>query len=269
MIKIAIRDDDMNYFTKVEDIEMVYKDFDNFPVSFAVIPNVLDVSTKGACTETKGNTIPRNIGDNIRLIEWLKDKLSKNECDVLLHGINHNYKYIDGVRYAEMQWRDGEDDLQKLILKWKKVLSKLLDYKITCFVAPSNKITRFCLQKVEDCGLNFSGIVPFKFNERITFRNIRNYIHRWTFRAINNLPYPGVYEYSSHKELNACLLQSYEYLVKMFDYCNAHNLPMVVNVHYWSLRDNLDDLDVLLRFVQYATMRGAVPSKLTDIFKEE
>lgn len=40
MIPIAIRDDDMNYFTKVEDIEFVYKDFNKFHVSFAVIPAV-------------------------------------------------------------------------------------------------------------------------------------------------------------------------------------------------------------------------------------
>ena len=48
MIKIAIRDDDMNFFTKVEDIKVVYKNFNYFPISFAVVPYVLDVSTKGA-----------------------------------------------------------------------------------------------------------------------------------------------------------------------------------------------------------------------------
>ena len=106
MVKLAIRDDDTNFFTKVEDLESVYKDFNRFPISFAVIPSVLDVSTKGACPDTKGNTIPRYVGDNKPLIDWLKEKLKKNESDVLLHGINHNYKIIDGVRTAEMQWRD-------------------------------------------------------------------------------------------------------------------------------------------------------------------
>ena len=38
MIKIAIRDDDMNFFTKVEDIKVVYKNFNYFPISFAVVP---------------------------------------------------------------------------------------------------------------------------------------------------------------------------------------------------------------------------------------
>lgn len=34
MVKLAIRDDDANFFTKVEDIEFVYKDFEGFPISF-------------------------------------------------------------------------------------------------------------------------------------------------------------------------------------------------------------------------------------------
>ena len=55
MIKLAIRDDDMNYFTKVEDLEKVYVGFNNFPISYAVVPYVLDVSTRGACPDTKGN----------------------------------------------------------------------------------------------------------------------------------------------------------------------------------------------------------------------
>ena len=47
MIKIAIRDDDMNFFTKVEDIKVVYKNFNYFPISFAVVPYVLDVLQRG------------------------------------------------------------------------------------------------------------------------------------------------------------------------------------------------------------------------------
>lgn len=269
MVKLAIRDDDMNYFTKVEDIEHIYKDFEGFPITYAVIPEVLDVSTKGACSDTKGNTTPRFIGDNKELVEWVKAKLAKGECDVLMHGINHNYKYIDGVRRAEMQWRDKEPNLKQTILHWKKNLSELFDYDITCFVAPSNRISKYCLSIVEDCGLNFSGIVPMKYNERSTLRNICNYIHRWVFRAITRLPYPGVYKYSGHKEINACLLQSYEYLVKMYEYCHKHNLPMVINVHYWALRDKPKDYDALFHFIKYAKSQGAIPAKLTDIMNEK
>ena len=71
-----------------------------------------------------------------------------------------------------------------------------------------------------------------------------------------------------HKEVNSCLLQSYEYLVKMYDYCNKHNLPMAINVHYWALRDRLNELEILRKFVMdYAIPHGAVPTKLSDLFE--
>lgn len=111
MVQLVIRDDDMNFFTKVEDIEFVYKDFGDFPISFAVIPHVLDVSTIGACPDTKGNITPKDVADNIKLVEWIKERLKDKTCDVLLHGINHNYKYFGNVRKAEMQWRDSQFDL--------------------------------------------------------------------------------------------------------------------------------------------------------------
>lgn len=267
MVKLAIRDDDMNYFTSVEDIEYVYRDFNGFPVSFAVIPDVIDVSTRGACSDTKGNTIPRFIGDNKKLVEWLRKKSSNNEADALLHGINHSYKIIGGGRYAEMEWRDGETDLVTTIGKKKLDLSELFNYAITCFVAPSNKITKRCLQAVEDNNLNFSGIIPLKFNERLTIRNLCQYVKRWIFRAVYGLPYPGLMKYSGHKEINACTLISYDYLVRMFNFCDKHDLPMAINVHYWSLRDNAEQLEMLRSFVMdYAIPRGALPTKLTDLF---
>ena len=118
-VKLAIRDDDMNFFTRVEDIEYVYQDISSFPVSFAVIPTVTDVSTLGKCSDTKGNQIPRWVGDNEELISWLKKKLVENRVDVLLHGITHGYMFKKGKRRAEMQWRT-EPNLAEEICEMKK-----------------------------------------------------------------------------------------------------------------------------------------------------
>ena len=71
MVKLAIRDDDTNFFTKVEDLEKVYNEFNGFPISFAIVPHIMDVSTKGSCPDTKGNTVPRNIDENQELCNWL------------------------------------------------------------------------------------------------------------------------------------------------------------------------------------------------------
>ena len=266
MIQIAIRDDDMNFFTKVEDIQFVYKDFHHFPISFAIIPAVKDISTKGACPETKGNQTPRLFEENLELVKWLKERLTLGEADVIFHGINHDYKYLKGKRFAEMEWRDNQSDLSSLIAEYKSTLEKALNYKINCFAAPSNKISKYCLSAVIENQMDYSGIVPINFQRELTVRNISNYLKRWRHRIIDNLPWPGVMKYSDHLEVNACLLQSADYLMKMFGYCVKHNLPMVINVHYWHLRDNPNELEMLRAFVMdYAIPNGAVPSTVSQI----
>ena len=210
MVKLAIRDDDMNFFTKVEDIEFVYKDFYEFPISFAVVPYVIDVSTKGACPDTKGNKEPKDVAENKELVLWVRQKIKKGKCDVLLHGIHHSYKFADsGKKLAEMQWRNNQFNLDESLRLEKDRLSKLFDYPITCFVAPSNKITKYCLSQVVNAGLNFSGIIPIIPNVDLTFGNIKNYLKRWWLRTTVKLPYPGVLKYNNHMEVNACALLAF------------------------------------------------------------
>lgn len=269
MIKLAIRDDDMNFFTKVEDIELIYRDFNHFPISYAIIPYVMDVSTRGACSDTRGNSTPKDVADNKELVEWVKNEIKKGTCDILLHGVYHNYKFTDNdVKLAEMEWRNNEPNLATLLRIEKERLSNLFNYPISCFVAPSNKITKYCLNQVVKAGLNYSGIIPMKPNVNLTIKNLANYAKRWVVRAFYMLPYPGVLEYDNHKEVNACSLQTYDYLVKMFKFCEKHNFPMVINVHYWYLRDNPSELEKLRKFVmEYAIPRGAIPTRLSDLLK--
>lgn len=265
MVKLVIRDDDMNYFTKVEDIKQVYKDLHMCPISFAVIPTVIDVSTLGACSDTKGNTKPRYIGDNQELVEWMKKEYINGNVDILLHGITHSYQFLKGKRQFEMQWRDGEEDLSKSLRYWKETISTLFGCNITCFVAPGNRVTKYTLYSAVKAGMNFSGLVAIKMNRQFTIKNIGCYLKRWVMRLFTGLQYPAVLHYSTHNELNACPLREEEYLYKMFEWCKKHNAPMAINVHYWDLRDNPQQLEKLVRFVKYALANGAEPAKLSDV----
>lgn len=266
MIELAIRDDDMNFFTRVSDIEKVYEPIRGFPVSFAIIPMVTDVSTKGSCSDTCGNTIPHWIGDNNELVVWLKKMIHDGHADALLHGITHGYQFIDGKRYAEMEWRK-EPKLLTEIAEYKARLSELLDYPVSVFVAPSNKISKYGLKCVAANGLHYSGIVPASFDRELTVRNVGNYIKRWYYRVKDKLPYPNVMQYSDHKEINACLMQGYDYLLEMFRYCVNTGSPMAVNVHYWHLRDNDKEREDLCRFVDFALNHGAKPATLSELLE--
>lgn len=268
MVKLIIRDDDTNFFTEVEDLENVYHDFNGFPVSFAVIPEVLDVSTKGLCPDTKGNTVPRRIDGNKDLCRWLKSNVNDGKIDILLHGINHSYHFINGKRLPEMLWRDGEKNLKETIKNAKEYLEATFDYKISVFVAPSNMITKECLNAVTANGLDFSGIIPIDFQRSLSVKNLMCYAKRWGYRISANLAYPGVLVYSDHSEINACALRPMDYLKRMYAFCEKHNLPMAINVHYWHLRDNPDYRERLRTFVMdYAIPRGAMPTRLSDILK--
>lgn len=270
MVKLAIRDDDANFFTQVKDLEFVYKDFGGFPISFAVVPHVMDVSTKGACSDTKGNTTRRDIDKNEELCQWFKEKYSRRECDILLHGITHQYKFEMNKRIPEMIYSgmDGETQITRKIGNAKHYLENVLKCKISIFVAPSNIISKKCLNAVIANQMHFSGIIPITYQRKLTVRNILSYCKRWLFRLVTGFAYPGILKYSDHLEINACALRSFSYLEKLYDYCDKSNLPMAINVHYWHLRDNPEYLEMLRSFVMdYAIPKGAKPSRLSDILR--
>lgn len=267
MVQLIIRDDDMNYFTKVEDIKKVYNKLQGFPISFAIVPTVLDVSTVGACPDTKGNTTPMFVGDNAELVSWMKEEYKNGNVDILLHGITHSYTFPNGKRQFEMHWRDGEENLTETLRQWREKLSALFGCDIKVFVAPGNRVTKYTLYSAIDAGMDFSGLITPKFQRTFTIKNLGCYLKRWLMRIWTGLQYPGVLEYSDHKEINACPLREEEYLYKMFNWCQKHDSPMAINVHYWDLRDKPEQLAKLIKFVHYAIDNGAIPTKLSDVLK--
>lgn len=267
MVKLIIRDDDCNYFTRPEDLNYVYRSIPDFPISFAVVPDVTDVA--GGCPETHGNTIPHYVGDNIQLIEYLKGKLHSGKCDVVLHGICHGYLYkSSGEKIPEMIWRDEDPLLSETIGKWKSTFEELFDYPIKCFVAPSNQIMKNGIRAVYSNGMNFSGIIPLSFKRNLSIKSLYNYVYRWGVRTVNGFPYPGILDYGTHLELNATNRISFAFLKKMYGYCSKHNLPLSINVHYWHIRDNEELYKGFFDFIKYALSDGAVPTKLSDSFQK-
>lgn len=263
MVKLIIRDDDCNFFTRPEDIEKVYSAISSVPVSFAVVPYVTDVN--GGCPETNGNTTPMPIGENQELVSFLKERVQNNKCDILIHGITHGYQNDASVdKIPEMIWRENEANLVEKIGDCKTSFEKLFGVKMTCFVAPSNHIRKNGIKAVYQNRLNYSGIIPIGFHREINVQSICNYVKRMTVRAVKGLPYPGVLTYKTHKELNACNTTNYDYLRKMFSYCQVLNSPMAINVHYWHIRDNYDHYKGFFDFVKYAIDNGAVPSLMRD-----
>lgn len=268
MVKLIIRDDDLNYFSRVDDLKHVYEEISSFPISFAVIPMVTDVSTYGKCPDTFGNIEPQWIGDNLELSTWLKSGLAAGSLDVLMHGITHKYCVDEeGGRKPEMVWRN-EKDLTQEIISLKERLEALLDHPITVFVAPSNTISKYAIKCVAQCNFDFSGIVPLSFQRDLSVQNIYSYLKRLFVRACYKIPYPGVLRYSDHFELNASGNHDYNYLIRLFHYCDKRNLPLAINVHYWHIRDNYNEYRGFFDFIKYALDHGALPATMSEVINQ-
>ena len=266
MVKLIIRDDDCNFFTRPEDLEHVYRSIPDFPVSFAVVPEVTDVY--GGCPETMNNKTPRPVGNNKELVKYLKNRLAAGKCDIVLHGICHGYRFDkNGKKIPEMIWRNHEPDLTENLCRCKKYLEETFDYPINCFVAPSNQIMAEGVKAVHTNGMNYSGIIAASFNRDFSWRSLLNYVKRWTIRIFLGFPYPGVMDYGTHLEVNATNRTSFDFLKKMFHYCDKNNMPLAINVHYWHIRDNEEHYKGFFKFVNYALTHGAIPTCLSDCFK--
>lgn len=271
MVQIIIRDDDLNYFNCPEDIMRAYSRMPDLPISFASVPYVMDLSTVGNCPETNGNKIPRPLGDNMVLVDFIKKGIKEGKYDILLHGVTHGYK-IDsaGKRYPEMIWRKKED-LIKSIPKGKKYLEEIFETKISWFAAPSNSISKENLSVIYSNNLNYSGIIRMRFARKITIPSIKNYIKRLYYRYSCDIHYPGILDYKTHFEINASPLPSldqkvnYNHLKHLFDFCQKYSCPLAINVHCWDMRDHPEKYDAFFSFLQYAISNGGVPVRFRDL----
>ena len=263
-IRIAIRDDDVNFFTNPSDLERIYDRIKGFPVSYAVIPNVVEA---GACPDIIKDGEAHSIGDNKELCLYLKQKFASGNCDILMHGITHEYKYSRNRKVSEMIWRinEGKDPLIRKLEEAKQILENALGVPIVCFVAPHNDINQKGLDSLPS-GMNYSGIIALSFNRSLNVISFNNYVKRFWCRLKYRVPYPGVLDYHTHKELNACTGRSFDYLKRVYDYCKSNGYPMAINVHYWHIRDYPDKYLDFFNFINYAVQDGAIPSRMRDCF---
>jgi len=263
MIKLAIRDDDVNFFTNPQDLDEIYQEISDFPISLAVVPFV--AGDNGSCPESGNISKDEHpIGKNKKLVSFLQEEIKKDHYEILLHGITHEYKYINSIKLSEMIHKDKNKNLFDEVKRAKKYLENTLNCKINCFVPPNNHISVNGVEAIIENNMHLSGIISHKVDRKITFKYIYNYIKRWIFRAVHGYPYPGILDYGTHFELNAFTFYNKEYIYKAYKLCKEKNLSMVIYTHYWYLRDNPKIKKEFIEFIQYAIKDGAIPSTISN-----
>ena len=195
-MKFAIRDDDTNYLTKPEDIERIYGDiWDVVPISLAVVPFVYtkkDIAPYKYWSKSKEYPI----GENKKLVAFLKGKIKDGKISLMLHGYNHKI-------YKGRSEFEAGDNLFERTKEGKEYLESIFDIKIRCFVPPYNRISYEGLNAIIENGLNLvTGypISPIGYYIRDP-SEADILLKQLYYRLYHRSKYPHLIEHKKYREL--------------------------------------------------------------------
>ena len=166
-----------------------------------------------------------------------------------------SYQYLPECLYK------SASELEKDLKEGKEILEDTFKVKVKVFVPPGNAISKEGVKIVAKLGLHISGIMEKSMNRPINVRTLVNYAKRIYWKLKNNLPYPFVMDYGTHKELVAYALTpstDLDRFYKVFNLCKKINAPFVLATHYWEVLRNgflFAELKNFLAAVNLASIR--------------
>lgn len=292
MLKIAIRDDDLNYFTKISEIEKAYDNIlGKYPINFATVPfihqsqELMSSSLKGKNNIEKMKELEiyekkLDIEDlekyykkyyffhkNKELTNYIKEKLKNNEIEISLHGITHRY-YPNGAEFSKSEFVVEEE------LKMAKIyLEKIFETKIEFFVPPSNSISYKNLKKINRCGMKLV-LSGWPISETFIEKLYLNFIK---IKKVNFKLFPRIKKYLSDFILNKnkvflCLTFSKNDTVETF--IERYNLQdinfyskeviFIIATHYVNHLDEKCQIN-FQKLLQYFSEKNAKFCKIKDL----
>ena len=253
-MRLAIRDDDTNFFTSPEELEACYADIWNeLPPTLCLISKVKgnwkhwvhqiykDKQATDWAAWTADNT-PYPIEDNTALISFLKEKIKDGKLDVGFHAMYHRNGDAELPQNRENNYVRGAEfftnrDMTGVIQKEVSHLDKLLQTQISVFTPPQNLLSEKGYKAVVNSGLNIcGGGIPF-FKKEKTIKGIINIAKIGLFKAQHRgIDYPYTLHYSKHNEI------SYHYplqpttqlqtLINAFEQVRKFDGDFVLSTHY-------------------------------------
>lgn len=276
-MKFAIRDDDISYWTKPEEIEAIYKNLwqKGIKVSFSVIPFAVQSFNMGSLNNFYQDDKPMPLHENKELVDYLMEKLKVKQISIMLHGYTHEYRIKYGNKLL-LPTKENLELIKKNIKKFKRIgeyswktydkmfketkigkeyLEDIFHTKVAVFVPPSNDISADGVKAVVSNGLNISGIIVLRrFNRKFNYYSLRNWVKKAVYKIFNGYEYPFVMDYKTHKELLAYGLVpgvSIDRLIKQYKFCKKQSAPFVLSVHYWELLKHHFLLEVFYKFMNF------------------
>tara|TARA_B100000212_G_scaffold338503_1_gene315155 strand:- start:4362 stop:5231 length:870 start_codon:yes stop_codon:yes gene_type:complete len=248
----AIRDDDLSYWTKVEDIRKAYEEIfsEGGKVCFSVIPFSIKALNRGSERDfyIKENSY-QPIHKNTSIIKYLKSLIKNQLAEILLHGYDHTYLLKDKNNvlipplegkikpniiswYPECIYKSENRVLDEM-LRGKNYLENVFECNITTYVPASNRIGRV----VRNMTMNLCSAPP-TIKERGLREGMKIWYKHKFFRLINGYTFSGVTKCSNHLEIAAFGLaskNSFNKTSELLEKSFVKNLPFVLSTHYWEL----------------------------------
>lgn len=257
-MRFAIRDDDICYHTKAEDVELLYGDVSRIcPISFACIPFVGGYPVD-QYTQNDWNALDEwwkkhqtcdiyDIAENVELVVLLRKWVCDGRATIMLHGIHH--------RLFEFS---SNQDLTHEIRLARQHLSKLFHCSINLATPPNNTLSKSSTLALAKNNMNILVAYGHTPRERpISLSGLWSFARLFGFflRHGKRLRYPYPLTFSSHKE-QACYHlgpgDSYLELERGLKYSFQTGGNFVVGTHFYHLLENIDLQNILHQLLEKA-----------------
>jgi hypothetical protein len=274
-VQFIIRDDDLSYFTPVEEINNLYKDiWDTFPITFATVPY-----QKGSFTGHMplnhwhtNETYP--IGDNFELIDFINNKIENKQVDIVLHGIHHTYRFKGHHIIPELI--DNIEDFEAKLIEAKEYLEKLFNIDINAFVPPSNTMSVDIANTLIKNDFNLLNLPGVRRNTRkiTSMKHQLARLQRIYFMIKHRFDSPIPIIDKNRWEVGGYALtpsMNIDTLKNAFLYAKDNGHPFVLATHFWEHKCILPDnptrtqYDVLKEFLDFVSGYDINPIRARDL----
>ncbi len=263
---LAIRDDDLCFFTQPAEIEALYGPvFNRVPVSFACVSRTVPQHRDKVFSHTAA---PGHyaLGDNRPLVDYVRYLLHKRQCEVMVHGYTNESRQIKGSWQAECIWKPAAQ-LTEEIVAGRDYLTGLFGVRPRVFVPPGNSIGPAGVAAASAAGLDLSASLSLRPNHAWSRRYAANYKQHWTYWLAHRRPYPFTLDFGTHRELAAYALDTtaaFDHVMSCLRSCAEADASFVVSTHYWRLADDEGLHSALLRVIDAALDLGYLPGTVAE-----
>lgn len=264
---MAIRDDDLCFFTQPGEIEALYAPiFGRVPVSFACVSHTVPHHRNLVYFSHRKAQGYYALADNRPLVNYIRRLVEKGYADVMVHGYSHEYLKVGRSWRPECIWKPP-DRLRKEISEARDYLAKLFGVQPKVFVPPDDAIGPAGIRAVAEARLDLSAPLTFRPNHSWSSCYAACYCRRWGYSLTRRRPYPFSFDFGTHRELVAYPLSNPKQYGKLLNHllvCAERRAPFVIATRYWQLADDPYLRTALLNLVDNAIDFGYSPATVAE-----